>query len=83
MSLIRSFYVHNSIIGHVASVMQGKASSARFYEDYMNSVIDYVPEDRLLVFDVREGWEPLCDFLQMPVPKTEFPMWVGEVVVAA
>jgi len=25
------------------------------------------------VFDVREGWEPLCSFLQLPVPNCPFP----------
>ena len=29
--------------------------------------------DQLLVFDVREGWEPLCKFLELPVPDTPFP----------
>ena len=30
--------------------------------------------DRLLVFDVKEGWEPLCAFLGAPVPAGEaFP----------
>lgn len=29
--------------------------------------------ERLLVFDVAEGWEPLCRFLDKPVPKTPFP----------
>ncbi|GLQ56948.1 sulfotransferase family protein [Devosia nitrariae] len=28
---------------------------------------------RLLVFDVREGWEPLCAFLGCPVPAITFP----------
>lgn len=32
-----------------------------------------IPADRLLVFDVREGWEPLCDFLDVPVPDGPFP----------
>ena len=31
-----------------------------------------VPE-RLLVFDVAEGWAPLCRFLGVPVPNTAFP----------
>lgn len=29
--------------------------------------------DRLLVFDVAEGWEPLCAFLNVPVPDSPFP----------
>ena len=32
-----------------------------------------IPAGRLLVFDVAEGWEPLCAFLGVPVPETPFP----------
>lgn len=32
-----------------------------------------IPADRLLVFDVAQGWEPLCAFLGKPVPDTPFP----------
>ncbi len=32
-----------------------------------------VPPERLLVFDVREGWAPLCDFLGVDVPDGPFP----------
>ena len=32
-----------------------------------------VPADRLLVWDVREGWEPLCQFMDLPIPDEPFP----------
>lgn len=32
-----------------------------------------IPADRLLVYDVAEGWGPLCAFLGVPVPATPFP----------
>jgi hypothetical protein len=32
-----------------------------------------VPAERLLVFDVRQGWAPLCDFLAVPSPDEPFP----------
>ncbi|WP_223420773.1 sulfotransferase family protein [Tateyamaria pelophila] len=32
-----------------------------------------VPSERLLVFDVAEGWEPLCAFLGVAVPDVPFP----------
>lgn len=32
-----------------------------------------VPPERLLVWSVTEGWEPLCEFLEVPVPDTPFP----------
>ncbi len=32
-----------------------------------------IPADQLLVFQVKEGWEPLCEFLGKPVPSDPFP----------
>jgi len=32
-----------------------------------------IPRERLLVFDVSQGWEPLCAFLGVPVPGAAFP----------
>jgi hypothetical protein len=32
-----------------------------------------LPADRLLVFTPSDGWGPLCDFLGVPVPATDFP----------
>lgn len=32
-----------------------------------------VPAERLLVFDVAEGWAPLCAFLGKPMPDAPFP----------
>jgi hypothetical protein len=37
------------------------------FERHNEQVRREVPTDRLLVFDVREGWEPLCRFLGVPV----------------
>jgi hypothetical protein len=32
-----------------------------------------LPRDRVLVYDVAEGWEPLCAFLGVTVPDTPYP----------
>jgi len=32
-----------------------------------------IPTERLLVFSATDGWEPICRFLDVPVPLTEFP----------
>jgi hypothetical protein len=32
-----------------------------------------IPPERLLVFDVAAGWDPLCGFLGVPVPAEPFP----------
>ena len=42
----------------------------RAYEEEVRRTI--APE-RLLAYDVSQGWEPLCTFLEVPVPDTPFP----------
>ena len=32
-----------------------------------------IAPERLLVFDVAEGWDPLCRFLGVPEPDSPFP----------
>ena len=32
-----------------------------------------MPADQLLVYEVGQGWEPLCEFLGVPVPDEPFP----------
>jgi hypothetical protein len=43
------------------------------YEAWTEHVVQTVPADRLLVFDVSDGWEPLCAFLGVPVPDVPYP----------
>jgi Sulfotransferase domain len=40
---------------------------------YHEQVKQDVPADRLLVWGVTEGWEPLCEFLEVDVPDAPFP----------
>lgn len=44
-----------------------------WYRAYNQEVIDTIPAERLLVFHPKEGWEPLCEFLGVPVPPEPFP----------
>ena len=32
-----------------------------------------IPASRLLVYQVKQGWEPLCTFLEVPTPDIPFP----------
>lgn len=34
----------------------------------------HISSERLLVFDVSEGWGPLCKFLGVKEPETPFPV---------
>ena len=36
-----------------------------------------IPAEQLLVFEVKEGWPPLCAFLDLPVPVEPFPRTNG------
>jgi hypothetical protein len=39
------------------------------WDTHMQLLKDHVPEDRLVFYDVRDGWEPLCKALNLPVPE--------------
>jgi len=43
------------------------------FEAHNAAVRDVIPAERLLEFQVKEGWRPLCEFLDLPVPATPFP----------
>lgn len=32
-----------------------------------------IPAGQLLIFEVKQGWGPLCEFLDVPVPDEDFP----------
>ena len=56
------------------AIEAGKEASIQFYKDWVQEVKTSVPTDKLLIFSVKEGWEPLCEFLQVPVPQNQpFP----------
>ena len=42
-------------------------------ERWNDDVKRRVPPERLLVWDPSEGWEPLCQFLELPVPDVPLP----------
>jgi hypothetical protein len=50
-----------------------RENCVRVFEAHNAAVQAYVPADRLLVYDVSQGWEPLCAFLGVPVPDGPFP----------
>lgn len=44
------------------------------YRAHIEHVQRVIPKEKLLVYRVEEGWEPLCQFLGVPVPTTPFPV---------
>ncbi len=45
----------------------------RTYERHNEEVRRVIAPGRLLVFEAKDGWEPLCKFLGVPVPDRPYP----------
>lgn len=50
-----------------------RAHAIAVYNAHNRRVESVIPKERLLVFDIAEGWAPLCQFLSLPVPDAPFP----------
>ncbi len=61
----------------VRGLLNGKETTDEWMADAMRrynaEVKATVPADRLLVWNPADGWEPLCDFLELPVPDVAIP----------
>jgi hypothetical protein len=49
-----------------------KEDCIRAFNEHNRQVQEEIPKDRLLVFRVQDGWEPLCNFLGCEVPDEPF-----------
>ena len=62
--------VHQQLFG---GRMDDRDHVLKVYHAHIAEVQATIPPERLLTFDVNQGWAPLCDFLGVGVPATEFP----------
>ena len=53
--------------------LKNKQAVIKRYNEINTETLNFIPKDRSLVYDVKTGWEPLCNFLNVPVPSTPFP----------
>jgi hypothetical protein len=53
--------------------LNNKAEIIKRFKQRDEEIERTVPKERLLKFNVKEGWEPLCRFLGVAVPSTSFP----------
>lgn len=66
--------VHKAILDRVfAGSVSDRAHVIACYERHNEEVRRAYSPDRLLVYDVSQGWEPLCRFLGVPAPDELFP----------
>jgi hypothetical protein len=56
---------------------EGGIHDRAFMTDYLRrhnaEVAQNIPKHRLLIYEIVEGWEPLCSFLGVPTPGAPFP----------
>lgn len=52
---------------------QNRAKLRKGFEEHYDRIRKLVPKERLLEYNVKEGWEPLCNFLGEPVPAEPLP----------
>lgn len=50
-----------------------KPQCLKSYKDHFNQVKATIPADRLLIYNLTDGWGPLCEFLNKPIPNQDFP----------
>lgn len=53
--------------------MSDREHATRVFREHIAEVQATIPAERLLTFDLRQGWEPLCQFLGVAVPDMPFP----------
>ena len=53
--------------------MEHREQAIAHYHRHIEEVKAALPPEKLLVYSVDQGWQPLCDFLGVPVPDTPFP----------
>ena len=63
----------NDGTGALAGDTSTEAGLIAAMERWNQSVKDTVPAERLLVWNPSEGWEPLCEFLDLDVPPEPLP----------
>jgi hypothetical protein len=61
----------------VYAMFDGKMNDRQHLVEVFNAhteaVKSAIAAQRLLVFEAAQGWQPLCDFLDVPIPDTPYP----------
>ena len=72
---IRIFKMHESTIwnGLFKGQFKNKNVALDIYKNHIDDVMKNIPSERLLMYNSEEGWEPLCKFLNKPIPQVNYP----------
>lgn len=61
------------ILGSFGAHLNDRAFMTDYFRKHTREVMRTVPAERLLVYEVSQGWRPLCEFLGVPMPGEPFP----------
>lgn len=53
--------------------MVDEAHMIGWYQQHNEDVRRFIEPDRLLVYEISQGWQPICTFLEVAVPDAPFP----------
>ncbi|MGB0522590.1 MAG: sulfotransferase family protein [Flammeovirgaceae bacterium] len=76
MRKVAPVFMHNDTLiwnGQFKGKFEDKQAAIEIYLQHNEQVKKTVPAEQLLVFQVTEGWQPLCTFLGEPTPDIPFP----------
>ncbi len=60
--------------GYFKGRFEDKEYAISKYRQYCKEVRESISEERLLDYEVSQGWDPLCELLDYGVPDEPFPM---------
>jgi hypothetical protein len=72
IELMKAMWQKSGLLGEMTGVFDPAVLGAAM-ERYNQEVRDAIPADRLLEWAPADGWAPLCEFLEVPVPQAPIP----------
>lgn len=66
-------FFERTVFNEVGPILGDRNAMIDYFNRWNSAVIDEVPADRLLVYRPGDGWEPLCNFLSVPIPPEPYP----------
>jgi len=65
--------VQKTIWDVIENRMQDREYMTDFFEKRSAEITNTIAADRLLVYQISDGWAPLCKFIGVPIPDMDFP----------
>lgn len=72
-SMVQKEYWPRLLNHNIDKFIKDEQFSKKYYHETLQHIKSIVPKEQLLIYDVRDGWEPLCKFVDKPIPDKPFP----------